>query len=238
MQLPAQVHVGVGLRERQSLAEHRNRDVPVAVQHLMHEPHIEERLRHARRVADLTADCECTLEQLQFGTGAYRPPLLARQQQRRAPCERELWWRRSGSGLAQVVVVDQHLDGQAVVGGLPTIEGHGRHVADLMAVLPGQPAQVSGAAAAGIDPRWRRHDRAAVAGHKEQLALRAAQDLIVTVMDPAMVGTAEAEGIGQVGGAAQLPGQEVVEVGPPSRHPAAGEAAGAIAGLQGPALGW
>src|SRR5262249_38144798 len=121
---------------------------------------------------------------------------------------------------------------------LPTIEGPGCPVADLMAALLRQPVQMSGPAAlAGIDPRWRRHDRAAVAGLEAQLTLRAAQDLIVTFMEPSMVGSAQRECIGYIGGAAQLPGEEVVEMGPPSRHPAAGEAAGAIAGLQGSALG-
>src|SRR5690349_9817097 len=62
--------------------------------------------------------------------------------------------RWSGPGLAQVVVVDQHLDGQAIVTGRPGVEGHGRHAADVMAVLPGQPAQVSDPAAVAVDPRW------------------------------------------------------------------------------------
>src|SRR5262249_17877589 len=143
-----------------------------------------------------------------------------------------LRWRWSGSGLAQVVVVDQHLDGQAVVRRLPTIEGPRCPVADLMAALRRQPAQVSGPAAGGVDPRWRGHDRAAVAGLEAQLAVWAAQDLIVTLMEPSMVEPAQTRSISQVGGAAQLPGEEVVEMGPPRRHPTAREAAGAIAGLQ------
>src|SRR5262249_15097847 len=147
-------------------------------------------------------------------------------------------WRRSGPGLAQVAVVDQPLDGQAVVGGLPTVKGPRCPVADLVAALLRQPAQMSGPAAlAGVDPRRRRHDRSAVAGLAAQLAIWAAQDLVVAVMEPSMVGCTERERIRQVRGAAQLPGEEVVEMGPPRRHPAAGEAAGAIAGLQGPALG-
>src|SRR5215472_4880105 len=103
-----------------------------------------------------------------------------------------LGWRRAGPGPTQVVVVAQHLHGQAVVRGLPTIEGPGCPIADLMAALLRQPAQVSGPAAlAGVDPRRRRHDRAAVAGLEAQLAIWAAQDLVVTVMEPSMVGCAE-----------------------------------------------
>src|SRR5262249_59988760 len=135
--------------------------------------------------------------------------------------------RRSGSGLTQVVVVDQHLDGQAVVRRLPTIEGPRCSVADLMAALLGQPAQMSGPAAlAGIDARWRRHDRAAVAGLQTQLTVCAAQDPVVTVMEQSMMGMAHTEGVGQVGGAAQLPGEEVAGMGPPRRHPAARVGAG------------
>src|SRR5215831_9579152 len=145
---------------------------------------------------------------------------------------------RSGPGPAQVAVVDQPLDGQAVVRGLTTVEGPRCPVADLVAALPRQPAQVSGPAAlAGIDPRRRRHDWAAVAGLEVQLFVWAAQDPVVTVVEPSVMGCTQREGVGQVGGAAQLPGEEVVEMGPPRRHPAAGEAAGAIARLQGPALG-
>src|SRR5499426_4498549 len=82
---------------------------------------------------------------------------------------------RSGPGPEQVAVVDQPLDGQAVVGGLPTVEGPRCPVADLMAALLRQPAQMSGPAAlAGIDPRRWRHDRAAVAGLEAQLAVGAA----------------------------------------------------------------
>src|SRR5215472_4267147 len=150
---------------------------------------------------------------------------------------RPLGGRRPGPCLPQVAVVDQHLDGQAVVRRLPTIEGPRCPVADLMAVLLRQPAQVSGPAAGGVDPRWRRHDRAAVAGLEAQLTVCAAQDPIVTLMEPSMVEPAQARGISQVGGAAQLPGEEVVEMGAPRRHPAAREAAGAVAGLQRPALG-
>ena len=114
--------------------------------------------------------------------------------------------------------MDQPLDGKAVVGGLPTVKGPRCPVADLVAALLRQPAQMSRPAAlAGVDRR--RHDRAAVAGLEAQLAIWAAQDLVVTVMEPSMVGCAEREGVGQVGGAAQLPGEEVVEMGPPRRHP-------------------
>src|SRR5262249_31506064 len=115
----------------------------------------------------------------------------------------ELGWRRSGPGPAQVAVVDQPLDGQAGVGGLTTVEGPGAPVTDLMAALLRQPAQVSSPAAlVGIDPRWRRYDRAAVAGLEAQLAVRAAQDLVVTFMEPSMVGSAQRERIGYIGGAA------------------------------------
>ena len=100
--------------------------------------------------------------------------------------------------------MDQHLDGQAIVRGLPTIEGPRCPVADLMAVLLRQPAQVSGPAAGGVDPRWRRHDRAAVAGLEAQLTVWAAQDPIVTLMEQSMMGMAQREGVGEVGGAAQL----------------------------------
>src|SRR5215471_21210430 len=108
----------------------------------------------------------------------------------------ELRWRRSGPGLAQVVVVDQHLDGQAVVRRLPTIEGPRCPVADLMAALLRQPAQMRGPAAlAGIDARWRRHDRAAIAGLEAQLTVWAAQDPIVTLMEQSMMGMAQREGV-------------------------------------------
>src|SRR5262249_15413330 len=108
----------------------------------------------------------------------------------------ELGWRRSGPGPAQVAVVDQPLDGQAVVGGLTTVEGPRCPVADLVAALLRQPAQVSGPAAlAGVDPRRRRHDRSAVAGLEAQLAIWAAQDLVVAVMEPSMVGCTERKGI-------------------------------------------
>jgi len=72
-----------------------------------------------------------------------------------------------------------------------------------MAALLRQPAQVSGPAApAGVDARRRRHDRSAVVGLEAQLAVWAAQDLVVTVMEPSMVGCTERKGVGQVGGAA------------------------------------
>src|SRR5262249_23576291 len=124
-----------------------------------------------------------------------------------------LRWRRSGPGLAQVVVVDQHLDRQAVVRWLPTVQRHGGQAPDLMALVPRQPAQVSGPAAAGVDPRWGRHDRPAVAGLEAQLAVWAAQDPVVTEMEQSVMRMAQRQSISEVGGAAQLPGEEVVEMG-------------------------